>query len=183
MWTRQTITPGSALTLAADGGGRILRASMPAPPAGGSMIEADLVKDFGTDASTCFLDYDFRYSRLPTTDPVEVTAIYWNHGATYEAVYLAIRPSKVTITEEQSSGAYVFSDINLTAGAWHHVSIEAHIAGMLLVKIDGVSVVSKPLASFVKVGQPSLVAGISYADTPSTLLDIDTDNIVFRGLP
>ncbi|MDB4996425.1 MAG: hypothetical protein JWM74_3857 [Myxococcaceae bacterium] len=183
-WERQSINGGGTLTIVSEGSRSLLRATMPPPPTVATQIEAFIAKDFGLDATACFYDFDVRYTKLPTTDPVEFAAIYWGHTAgAYEAVFLALRPSKITVTEESSAGGYVFSDVVIAAGGWHHVSIEAHVAGQLIVKVDTVTVLSKALALFVKAGQPSVVAGISYAATPSTALDVDMDNVVFRAVP
>jgi hypothetical protein len=180
-WKGTNIGGGAAVDLLSEGSSRFLHVTSPGTDMGAE-VDGELYVDFNTDAIHVFFDYDLRYSKLPT-GTVELQTIYFRHAAgAYSEISVALDSSGVNFFE-QSSNNVTLTPIAIPSGTWHHIYVEAHIAGALLVKVDGVVALSKPLATFITKGPPSLSAGVVYGTRPPTGLTVDVDNIVFRATP
>jgi hypothetical protein len=180
-WGGKTVQGGVTLDLASEGTSRFLRATSPALAVGAD-LDGELWVEFVQTGTAAFYDYDLRYSGLPTSGSVELQTIYFRNPPAYSEIFLVLGPGGVSVIEQAAPDSFT-SPITMLPGVWHHVSVEAHVGGVLLVKIDGAMVVSKPLEPFVVAGKPSVSAAIVYGTLPPTALTVDVDNIVFRATP
>jgi hypothetical protein len=171
---------GGIVTIEGPVGGRFLRTHLPVQAGQGG--RAALHKNFGLDATSARVTARVRHDIDTTTSNSEIIGVGFRQGAgKCQSVFLAYRSNSVRLVQENpcESGNVPEIAVNLPRdGAFHRVDLSAVVGGMVEVLIDGTSVAKSNTATFVKMGQPGVFAGISYAGNNGAI-NVDVDDLVF----